>query len=522
MGWLLTADQMRKAEEEAVRRDALAPGVLMERAGSAVVEAIFSRWPALAAGRLRVLVLCGPGNNGGDGYVIARRLADWGANVRILEMSDDPGSREAALHRERALAAGVPVLGIDEFGAPEVEAVDLVVDALFGIGLSRPLEGVIAELVRGIGQRTGAARVVAVDMPSGLDGDSGRIPSGGVAIRADLTVTFHTAKPGHYLARGPEHCGALVVADIGIGPSAPGPGLVARLARPDAARLAKGGAGHKYSHGHALILGGPPGAGGAARLAARAALRVGAGLVTLAVPKGALAENAARLDAVMLAGLGEGRDLPALLADARIASVCAGPGLGMGNGTGPGSAVATRALVGEILADGRAAVLDADALSAHADHAEALFSRLHDKVVLTPHGGEFARLFPDLAAMLDDQAGKGRAPSSRLAVVRAAAARAGCCVLLKGPDTVIADATGASVINAAAYERVAPWLATAGSGDVLSGLIAGLMARGFAPLAAAETGAWLHVEAAREFGPGLIAEDLPEMLPIVFRRLFAE
>jgi len=201
--------------------------------------------------------------------------------------------------------------------------------------------------------------------------------------------------------------------------------------------------------------------------------------------------------------------LATLLEDTRIAALCLGPGLGQDR---------ARALVPVALAAGRAMVLDADALTAFADDPAALFARFHDRCVLTPHGGEFARLFPDLAARLAEPATTGPA-FSKLDAARLAAARAGCVVLFKGPDTVIAHPGGRAAINAAHYDRAAPWLATAGSGDVLAGFIAGLLARGFGPMDAAETAAWLHVEAARAFGPGLIAEDLPEVLPGVLRRL---
>ncbi len=276
-----------------------------------------------------------------------------------------------------------------------------------------------------------------------------------------------------------------------------GPALCARLAkRPEA---------HKYDHGHALVLAGGPGRGGAARLAARAALRVGAGLVTLACPADALTENAARLDAIMLRGVTEIDDLVEILADGRITSVCLGPGLGIGE-----TAVAQ---LEAVLGAERATVVDADALTVFEDAPEVLFAMLHEACVLTPHLGEFRRVFPDLAS---DAAQDGVA---RADAVRAAAARAGCTVLLKGPRTLIAAPDGRAWISDATGAAAAPWLATAGSGDVLAGLIAGLLARGLVPEEAAATAAWLHAEAARSFGPGLVAEDLPEELPKVFRAL---
>jgi len=270
--------------------------------------------------------------------------------------------------------------------------------------------------------------------------------------------------------------------------------------------------GHKYHHGHALILSGGVGRGGAARLAARGALRIGAGLVTVACPPSALIENAARLDAIMLRplrGESEADALAALLEDTRINALCLGPGLGVER---------ARELLPVALRAKRATVLDADALTAFADAPEGLFALLHARCLLTPHDGEFARLFPDIAAKLAAPASTGPA-YSKVDATREAAARAGCTVLLKGPDTVIAAPSGRAAINAAAYDRAAPWLATAGAGDVLAGILTGLLARRLEPFGAAGTAAWLHVEAARSFGPGLIAEDLPEQLPAVLRSL---
>jgi hydroxyethylthiazole kinase-like uncharacterized protein yjeF len=268
---------------------------------------------------------------------------------------------------------------------------------------------------------------------------------------------------------------------------------------------------HKFTHGHALVLSGGMTRGGAARLAARGALRVGAGLVTLGCPPSAVIVNAAQLNAVMLKPIADAAALADVLQDGRINTLCLGPGLG------------TTAKQAELIAAAldagqdkpRPTVLDADALTLLAGDS-ALFGKLHDACVLTPHAGEFARLFPDIAAKLNEPATKGPA-YSKVDATREAAQRAGCVVLFKGPDTVIATPNGRCAINAAAYGRAAPWLATAGSGDVLAGFITGLLARGFAPMQAAEIGAWLHVECARSFGPGLIAEDLPEEVPKVFR-----
>jgi hydroxyethylthiazole kinase-like uncharacterized protein yjeF len=272
-------------------------------------------------------------------------------------------------------------------------------------------------------------------------------------------------------------------------------------------------AAHKFTHGHALILSGGITSGGAARLAARGALRIGAGVVTLGCPPSAVVTNAAQLNAIMLKPVRDAAALEAVLQDVRINALCLGPGLG----TGAQEAALVAAALGNSRSKRRPTVMDADALTLLAKDS-ALFAMLHSDCVLTPHAGEFARLFPDIAAKLAKPATKGPA-YSKVDATREAAERAGCTVLFKGPDTVIAGPDGRCSINAAVYDRLAPWLATAGSGDVLAGFITGLLARGFAPMQAAESGAWLHVECARSFGPGLIAEDLPEELPRVFRAL---
>ncbi len=504
MNNLLTAAQMRAEETAAIESGAVTGLELMERAGRGVVEAAFAHWPDLSRAPQRALVLCGPGNNGGDGFVVARLLKEWGWDVQAFLLGDPerlPPDARANQRRWSALGTTRPI--DDARAAAAAGDAALVVDALFGTGLTRPLEGVLADLVA-----RPASRCVAVDIPSGLCADSGRVL--GAAMRADLTVTFHSAKPGHYLADGPGHCGVLAVADIGLRDGGVA-GAITLCPAPGAAQLAKGAGAHKYGHGHALVLTGGAGRTGAARLAARAALRVGAGLVTLGVPGSAQMEVAAQITALMLTRVDGAEGLAAALEDRRLTALCLGPGLGVER---------ARALVPVALRAAYApgVVLDADALTAFEDAPETLFEMLHADCVLTPHAGEFARLFPDIAETLNAPATKGPA-CSRVDATRAAAERAGCVVLLKGPDTVIAAPDGRCCIHAAHYDRAAPWLATAGSGDVLAGLVTGMMARGLGPAQAAEAAAWLHVEAARRFGPGLIAEDLPETLPQVLRAL---
>jgi hydroxyethylthiazole kinase-like uncharacterized protein yjeF len=536
---LLTSAQMRAIEQAAFASGSVTGLDLMERAGRGVVEAVFREWPALQAAPHSAVILCGPGNNGGDGFVIARLLKEWGWEVQVYLYGDPEGlPPDARVNHDRWREIGeVRPLDPTYRGPPCGEgAPDIVFDAIFGTGMTRPLQGLetlafnlrdFVELTRD-GRRPAGnflwpiPKVVAVDIPSGLCPDSGRVfpHEGGVSggFAAHLTVAFHAMKRGHVLADGPEGCGRTVVANIGLRGDPPS-GAVRLNLRPDPARIGKAGE-HKYGHGHSVVLAGPMGRTGAARLAARGALRVGAGLVTVAAPGSAMMECAAQLTAIMLRKCDGAEGLAALLEDERLNALCLGPGLGVG--------AETRGLVAQALKlagagatphrPGRSVVLDADSLTAFSEDPQALFDVLHGKAVLTPHAGEFARLFPDIARKLSGPATRGPA-YSKVDATREAAARAGCVILFKGPDTVIADPSGRCTVNAAVYGRATPWLATAGSGDVLAGMITGLLARGLGPMEAAEAAAWLHVEAARVFGPGLIAEDLPEILPRVFRDL---
>ena len=494
---LITAAQMRAAEKAEIDGGRASGLDLMERAGRGVVEALLKARPDFAYAPQSVAVLCGPGNNGGDGYVIARLLAERGWKVEVFAFGDpDHLPPDARLSFERWSKVGT-VSPLDAFRGGQTVGVD----ALFGTGLSRAIP-------EACGAALGLLRdmyVVAVDCPSGLDVDTGRWL--GPEHLPDLCVTFHKAKIGHYLTEVSKL--APVIVDIGLTrDESRGVDLIA----PDKAwldRVAFGYAlgAHKYDRGHALVLGGGIARGGAGRLAARAALRAGAGLVTLAVPNAALAENAARLDAVMLKPMDSASELAAILQDARFASICLGPGLGVGD--------ETRALVEVALTDPkRRVVLDADALTSFAHDPEALFALAKGQVVITPHEGEFARLFPDLA--------ERERRISKIEAARVAAQRSGMTVLLKGAATVIASPDGRVSLSAALYDRRAPWLGTAGAGDVLAGMIAGLVAGDSAQaqfhdrIAAA---AWLHAEAARHFGPALIAEDIADQIPAVLRTL---
>lgn len=532
---LLTAAQMRAIEQAAIKSGKVTGLELMERAGRGVVDAILAEWPELervdAGDRPRALVLCGPGNNGGDGFVVARLLHGRGWDVEaFLDGDRDKLPPDAKTNYERWTQIA-PVAGLSDeaiFKSRAALSTDgdlrgVVVDALFGTGLSRPL-GQGLRNSRGLPRSLvplDRLKYVCVDMPSDICSDSGKILTAPgddrISFHTDLTVTFHRAKVGHYIGDTPEVSGPIRIVDIGLDPElveAP------EFESPEVRLLTgcdrgteKAPAAHKYDHGHALVLSGGMGRTGAARLAARGALRIGAGLVTIGAPGAAQMEVAAQITALMMRRVDDGADLSAVLQDMRVNALCLGPGLGLER-----ARALTAAALGESGARPRATVLDADALTAFAETPETLLAMVHEGCVLTPHGGEFARLFPDIAAKLCETPEKGPA-YSKVDATRDAAARAGCVVLFKGPDTVIAAPDGQCSVNAAVYERATPWLATAGSGDVLAGFITGLLARGLDPMIAAQTGAWLHVEAARTFGPGLIAEDIPEALPALFRNL---
>jgi NAD(P)H-hydrate epimerase len=459
---------------------------LMEHAGRAVADAIEARFA-----RGKVAVLCGPGNNGGDGFVAARYLKARGWDVSLSLL----GSR-AALKGDAAAMAQRWDGAIEALSARAFEGAGLVVDALFGAGLSRPLEGAAKDAA--VALNGSDVPVAAVDVPSGLRGDTGSAP-GGLCVEADLTVAFFRKKPAHVLMPGRIFCGEAVVADIGIpAEAARGANLfengqalwAARFPWPDPR-------GQKYGRGHCVVVSGPGHATGAARLAARGALRAGAGLASVASPPDAMAVNTAALTAIMVKPFSGAGGLAELLSDSRLNAVVIGPGCGVGG--------ATQDLAASVLASKAASVLDADALTSFKGQTDVLFAQLREPAVLTPHDGEFERIFPGLLAKAE----------SRVEAARSAARTAKCTILLKGPDTVVAAPDGRAVVNT----NAPPWLATAGSGDVLSGIIGGLMAQGMDSFDAACAGAWLHGEAADCFGIGLIAEDIPETLPRVLQAL---
>jgi ADP-dependent NAD(P)H-hydrate dehydratase / NAD(P)H-hydrate epimerase len=508
---LLTAAEMARADALAAQ-DGVPGLALMENAGRAVADAAAELAGCAGAA---IAVACGPGNNGGDGFVAARLLREKGYRVRLGLL----GAREA-LKGDAADMAKRWGAAIEPLTPAILADADVVVDALFGAGLSRPLEGMAADVVAAI--NTCARPVVAVDVPSGLDGTTGA--SSGPVVQATRTVTFFRMKPGHLLLPGRTLCGEVRLADIGI------PGRVLEEIEPRAflnrpslwqssypwPRLDA----HKYTRGHAVVVSGPAESTGAGRLGARGALRIGAGLVTVVGPATATAVNATHLTAIMLKAVGSDAALAEFLGDLRRNAVLIGPGAGVG--------ATTAATVLTVLASPPAAVLDADGLTSFAagesgepvravgfgfvvrgsepgPNADGLFGTIKARqgpVVLTPHEGEFKRLFGDL-------------PGSKLERTRRAAALSGAVVILKGADTVIASPDGRAAIN----DNAPPWLATAGAGDVLAGFVTGLLAQHMPAFDAACAAVWLHGECATTFGPGLIAEDLPEALPQVLRAL---
>jgi hydroxyethylthiazole kinase-like uncharacterized protein yjeF len=497
MAEILFPDEMAQADRLTAESGRFSGRELMERAGYAVAEIALSRHPEAG----RVVVLCGPGNNGGDGYVAARLLAERGVEVQVFSLGEPRAGSDAA-----SVAAACPFESLP-LSACRPAPGDVVIDALFGAGLARELEGDAAAAA--IDVNAAGVPVIAVDLPSGVAGATGLVA--GAAFRASTTVTFARLKPGHLLYPGRAHCGETIVADIGISDAVIGSvgamtqenvpaTFVAHLPAIEATT-------HKYRRGHCGVISGGPTATGAARLAALAAARSGAGATTVLSPTGALTVNAHHLTSIMLRRVDNAGDLAALLDGRGLSSLVIGPGAGIGE--------ATRALVAESLAGRRsppALVLDADALTAFSGEPGALFAAIGEAgdrhVVLTPHDGEFERLFPDLA---HDPA------LSRLDRARRASERSGAVVVSKGADTVIAAPSGRAAINA----NAPPWLATAGSGDVLAGLIAGLMAQGMPAFEAACCAVFAHGEAGNRLGRGLIAEDLPAVAGRVIAELSA-
>jgi hydroxyethylthiazole kinase-like uncharacterized protein yjeF len=492
---VLTTTEMERADRLTIA--AGTPGfALMMSAGQAVAEAAMDM---VEDGP--ILVVAGRGNNGGDGFVAAAELAARGREVSVILLCE-----RDSLQGDAASAAKGWKYPVLPFNPQAIGKPSLIIDALFGAGLNRPVKGEPYEMIEAI--NANGAPVLAVDLPSGINGTSGAMM--GVAVRATETVTFFRKKPAHLLLPGRVHCGRVRVADIGIAPD------VLEEIRPQTFENVPQSwqtrfpvpqiDGHKYARGHVVVVSGDIASTGAARLAARGSLRAGAGLVTVASPVNALAVNASALTAVMVRAIDNVVQFAELLNDKRLNACVIGPGAGVSG--------RTRDLVHTALSAKRRLVLDADALTSFAEAPDRLFEAIKVSgdldVVLTPHEGEFPRLFSDSSNKHPNR--------SKLERVRDAAERSGAVVLLKGPDTVVAAPDGRATIAA----NAPPWLATAGAGDVLAGIIAGMLAQGVPAFEAASIAVWMHGEGAREAGPGLIAEDLPEVLPAVFRRLYDE
>ncbi len=483
---ILTCAEIREAE---LRADLSGASLrqLMLNAGTACADYVDQRYPDA-----RIVVLCGPGNNGGDGFVAASRLARRNRQVVVYELSGGRTGGDREWASKEWPGAHQPLEAL------ELEDGDVVLDALFGAGIARALEGPARAAVEAV--LASGAPVVAVDLPSGVNGDTAKFD--GPAIRATATVTFGALKPAHVLALGARLCGDVVVASIGFedqleeASKAP-----AHLNTPDAwsqsLRWPDADA-HKHKRGRLAVVTGGPANTGAARLAAQAGLRIGAGLATLYCPPDALQVAAASVTAVMCSPFESAEALAS--ATERADCVVIGPAAGV--------TPATRETVEALARAGRRLVLDADALSVFAGDVDALKRTLQAEAVLTPHAGEFERLFPGL---LDEAV-------NRIEAARSAAEQSGAIVLLKGPDTVIAAPDGRAVVNT----HGSPFLATAGSGDVLAGMIGGLMAQGLSGLDAAAAAAWMHGEAGVRIGPGLTAEDLDGALRGVLADLYRD
>ena len=489
---LLTPRQMALADQLTI--DGGTPGInLMESAGAFLAKVTQAHF----ADADRVLVVCGPGNNGGDGFVLARLLSEAGFAVELnIPLGTGKINGDAKIAFERLPRE------VSQADAPEWDSYELIVDALFGAGLAKDIEGELGKTVSSI--NASPARIMAVDLPSGINGETGALC--GNAVISDVTATFFRLKPGHLLLPGRSHCGLTEVGQIGI-QNAVLDEVGAKTfhntpALWEACLPIHHITQHKYSRGHTLAVSGPITKSGAARLMASAALRMGSGLVTLASSAEVLAIHAARLDSVMFAQAGNADELRQLFADSRLDCICMGPGMPPDD--------TTRASVSQALEANKNTVLDAGGLTAFEGQQDALLNQIssHQRsVVITPHPGEFERLFPDLAKM-----------ASRLEMARQAALVLSATIVLKGPDTIVADGDG----RAAIASNAPPWLATAGSGDVLTGMIAGLMAQGMRGFKAACAAVWIHGEAASIIGSGLVSSDMDYGIQQVIRsrRLF--
>lgn len=492
----LTVEEMRRAETLA-----MAAGIsgerLMTAAGEAVFQEVTRRWSPRS-----VVVLCGPGNNGGDGFVVARLLKAVGWPVRVGLWGN-----QASLPGDAARQAQLWTGPVETLSPHLIATADLLVDALFGTGLSRCLDNELSDILATISQKT---PIIAVDIPSGVGGDDGlvqgatgnisEIQAQGLAVKADVTVTFCRAKPGHYLWPGSALAGEVVVADIGISDD-----IIQKIAPKIAVndptlwqehlpRLLKNT--HKYQRGYAVINAGAT-MTGAARLAARAAMRSGAGIVAVACPPETASLYGLALETAVIKPVVTPEEFTKIITDRRVGAILVGPG----NGVSP--VTHDRCLAA--LRTGHPVIIDADGITALSKDKKLLENKKINNLLITPHEGEFAQLFGPMP----------EAKGNKLARARLAARQSGALVLLKGPDTVVAHPDGRVIVNTNGL----PDLATAGSGDVLAGTILGLAAQGMPLFSAACAAVFMQGAAARIYGPGLIASDLPDLLPQVLQRL---
>lgn len=487
---LLTPLEMADADRLSIEGGV--PGYeLMKFAGIGVTEALAELYPPAR----KVVVFAGPGNNGGDGFVAALELTRRGYNVTVGILSPPENlSGDAKLAFDDLKNTGI---AIEPATVELVLKSEVILDAIFGAGLNRNVDGLPATILNAINQS--GKPVISVDLPSGINGLSGAVNS--IAVRADLTITFFRKKTGHILLPGRKYCGKVKVVDIGIDETVLA-GIKPRNFRncpqiwadkfpiPDLED-------HKYSKGHTVVFSGPHHSTGAARLCAMAALRCGAGLVTVASPPDAVSVNASHLTSVMIRPLNNVQDVLELLKDERINTIAIGPGFGVGK--------RTREFVEAVLYSPRSIVLDADALTSFAEDPRFLFNLIadndHSEIVMTPHHGEFSKLFGECMEL-----------DNKIDMARKAAETSGSVIVLKGADTVVANPEGWTAIN----DNAPPWLATAGSGDVLSGIISGLLSQSISPFDSAKIGVWLHGAAAQRIGPGLISEELiPALKPVI-------
>ena len=486
---LLTPKQMALADKAAI--DGGTAGIeLMENAGAAVAEILKTDIPDAD----KILVICSIGNNGGDGFIAARLLREQQKDVTVFiagDVSKISGDAKIAYDRlgQKALTGQIP----------DLRKFDALIDALFGAGLDRPITGEMAQIIETV--KSSGKPVISVDLPSGIDGSNGQVM--GCAIRARSTVTFFRYKPGHLLVPGKHHCGIRHLKQIGIPDKVLTKSLYSAFRNRPELWLdnypSLSADGHKYDRGHCLIISGPMASTGAARLMAGAALRSGSGLVTVASPSDALSVNASHLTSIMLRCADKPEDVQEILSDERFNCVALGPGMPADKHT--------MKMVEAVLEMKRNTVLDAGALSAFKDRGSDLFRTIRNSgstTVMTPHEGEYKSLFPADTEI-----------PSKLEKARSASDKSGAVVLLKGPDTVVASGAGRASIS----DNAPPWLATAGSGDVLSGIVAGLLAQGMPAFEAASAAVWMHGAAAQSLGPAMVSSDLDEGLKQIIGEL---